>query len=284
MSKQNLIDVQQSLSSIEDELCSFLATLKAQAIHCQDVPQFERGATLPETITPTKLQLTAAQLLTACIKPQPVFKYKHNLPKRLAGLIHLTATQSEYDKAVKLVNDINQLREELIASVLEHEPNYRKRASLTRALFPDILYQTYTRKIPLLPYDTEKVSMSWCPQQGAVKRLPTEEARQLVEGFNANAPVWQAQKHLARLEDARNVYKISNVRVHPQANIKFASKDKDKYPSQMRKVHSPFIALTGPNTKIEFTPLNAFTESKDLAPILKQYKPLIEGTCLVYRE
>lgn len=276
-------EIYMQFEELSDELIEAFAVLRVVQHIVQDVPQFDRGEKLPDVIEPTPKPFSLFQTLNACVKPQAVFQAEKNLPKRHAGIVQLQATEREYLDIAKLVEKQSQLRDEIVHRMLELEPSSRKRASLTKKLFPGILYQTLHRKIPLAPFNARSVLLSWCTEQKSIKRLSKEQARSIIDGINATAPEWQAQRNLARLDEIENIFKATNVRVHPQAVITFESEE-GKADWVTRKVHSPIIVLTDSAEPVRFNRLGVFKKSDEERHWLKAYKPLVEGSSLVYKE
>ncbi|XAG09814.1 hypothetical protein NM432_19515 (plasmid) [Vibrio metschnikovii] len=93
-----------------------------------------------------------------------------------------------------LTSEINHLRSVIINFSAEKDTEYRKWVQLSKRLFPDTLYQTVHRKIPLLPATITHIDFSWCEQQKSIKKLSTEEAKSMLRRFDAATPPWQAEK------------------------------------------------------------------------------------------
>lgn len=268
---------------LSDEIIEAFAMLRVVQHIVQDIPQFDRGEKLPDVIKPTTQPFSLFQTLSACVKPQAVFQADKNLPKRHAGVVQFEATEREYQDIALLVERQSQLREFIVQEMLALEPNSRKRAALTKKLFPGILYQTLHRRVPLAPFDTTSVLLSWCTEQKSIKRLSKEQARAIVDGINATAPEWQAQKNLARFDEIENFFKVTNVRVHPQAVITFEN-DEGKADWITKKVHSPIIVLRNNTMPVRFNRLEPFEKDDTEHQWLKAYKPLVEGSSLVYKD
>lgn len=278
-------DLKHQLTTLQDELMHNLIDLRLVQKFIQDVPQFERGVPLPDVIKPEHIDVQISDILKACIEPQSVFQYQHNLPKRFAGIIQYQASRAQYDEVMKMVGGINDCRQKIIKLVISVEPSSRKRAALTKRLFPDILYQTLCRNISLAPHATHNIQFSWYEHGKGLKKLSTENAEAMVQHFNAAAPTWQALRNLQSLHDAPNAFKVTNVRVHPQAVINYIEDEYGKNTFETRKVHSPIIALVDNDSpiKIEHLPEYRSNHSDREHTILKDYRPIIEGTNLVYR-
>ncbi|EEX38533.1 DNA replication terminus site-binding protein [Vibrio metschnikovii] len=282
------IDIESTVMQLKDqeqELYNFLIALKLIQKHVQDVPQFQRGEALPPTIHAKRLDsMPLHEALRVSIEPQKVFEYPHNIPKRFAGLIQLEANEKEYEQAQALTHQINELRATIVNYIAEKETDYRKRARLSQRLFPDTLYQTVNRKIPLLPDTSTRIDFSWCEQQKSVKKLSTEQAVSMLQRFDANTPPWQAAKNMERLMNSASAYKVTNVRTHPQALVKYYNEETGEVFVETRKVHSPMIALIQSRQPMEVSPLPDFQENDKKHLLLKGYKPIVEGTCLYCKD
>ena len=259
------------LKEKEQELYHFLIALKLIQKHVQDIPQFQRGEALPSTIQIKQLDsMPLHEALRISIEPQKVFEYAHNIPKRFAGLIQLEANEKEYEQAQALTHEINELRATIVNYVTEQETDFRKRARLSKRLFPDTLYQTVNRKIPLLPATSTKIIFSWCEEQKSVKKLSTEQAASMLQRFDANTPPWQAAKNMERLMNSASAYKVTNVRTHPQALVKYYDEETGEVHIETKKVHSPMIALIQSRQPMEVSPLPDFQENDKKHLLLKE--------------
>lgn len=280
---QAVLDTFEHLTTLEAELNESLIQLKVIQHDTVDVPQFGRGEPLPDTIDVKPRKQGLAESIKLCTSPQYTHQYEHNLPKRIAGILQLQATSDEYDEIEKLTIKVNKTRTDIISKLVQLEPNSRKRAKLSRTMFPDVLYQTLSRKIPLLPYNPKTVLFSWCTKQKSIKKLSVELAEAIITNINAGCHPFQAQRNLNRLREVDTVYKVTEVRVHPQVVIKYYDCDSGKVKYETRKAHSPVIALTKSDQPIRYDRLTSFEHKDQEHNTLKAYKPLIEGTCLVYK-
>ncbi|MFL7013653.1 DNA replication terminus site-binding protein [Enterovibrio norvegicus] len=282
-SKLPIIEAYQRMENVNAEICELLFSFRVIQHVVQDIPQFERGAVLPDEIEVVSLKPKLAETLKWCIEPQPVHRFNINMPKRFAGVLQLQASIDEYRQVMKLVVESSLERDFIIKAMKDLEPNSRKRGALTKKLFPDILYQTLTRKVPIAPFGSTSVMFSWCEEQKSVKKLSIEQAKVIVEAINSSAPAWQAQKNINKLEEFDFVYKATNVRVHPQAVIKSTNTLTGQTNYMTKKVYSPVIVISDSNEPIRVETLKTFKASSNERHWLKGYKPLIEGSCLVYK-
>lgn len=259
-----------------------LASLELVQLHVNDVPQYARGEELPELIPVTSKYMGLETALSQGIDPQSVHQYNHNMPKRFEGIIQLVATKEQYQAIDKLIYQNTKLRKALVAGLKEAEPESRKRSALTRSLFPDILFQTLHRKIPLLNYDAQSITTSWCEDQVGMKKLETQEVDHLVEKWCATVDLWRANQMRRTVRDVDNVFKKTAIRVHPQAVVK-SIRDNGKAKYDTYKVHSPLIVLSPSQTPIRYVPLNDFVKVQKNHEVLKGYKQLIDGSCLYHK-
>ncbi|WP_428774876.1 DNA replication terminus site-binding protein [Vibrio sp.] len=263
------------------QLQSVLRQMPCVQLCVQEVPQFARDADLPAVIQPIGQSVSVDFALRQAVEPQQVFQYNHNLPKRFAGIIQLSATKRQYDAVAERVSDSTLLRKELVSKLNDYEPVSRRRSRLTKALFPDILFQTMMRRIPLAPFDTSSVSLSWCEEQKSLKKLSTDQALQFIDSYYKGVSDRLREQNRQRIESVTAVFKSTNVRVHPQLVYRHIVNDKACFTP--KKVHSPLIVLTSHSEPISFTALGPYTQSANEHRNLKGYKTLFPGTCLVYR-
>ena len=278
-------DILEKYKEIEASNTSIKNTLlKLQSVQhlVNDIPQFARGEPLPPTIEVKPKWMSVESTLMQCIEPQSVYRYTHNIPKRFEGILQLVATRAQYDSIARQVEVNNSLRKELVSGLKEVAPESRKRSELTRSLFPDILFQTLHRRIPLVPYDAKSLTASWCEEQIGLKKVKPDEAEHLVEKWCESIEPWKAFQLRNRLKEVQTVFKKTSIRVHPQAVLKTIKDDsRTKYITY--KVHSPLLVLTSSSEPVRYLGLENYTDEKKKHEVGRDYIPLIEGSCLYYK-
>lgn len=291
MGKFNIKTQWNNIEEIDNSLIDLLKALPVIQFKIQGVPQIERGDPIPSEIAPTELVMPVESAIELSVKPQRLFSTSINLPKRYEGIIQLQANEREYNEIIALTEQAWEARTELQSNLKDIEPNSRKRAALTKRLFPGILFQTIRRKVPVVDYNAHSVISTWCEGQSSLKKIGGDEAAAWVDRINKHVPEFQAEKNLLRLESVKAVYKKTEIRVHPLSLVKALSKqgsskglDKLKVKTKTHKTHSPIIALTESNTQIPYTALPIYSPNENAVhKTLKGYKPLVEGSCLVYK-
>jgi hypothetical protein len=281
--KIELLELMEEIKSTDAALISRLKSLHVVKMHIQDVPQFERGAVLPDLIEPTVIEPSLTKALSDAIEPQAVFSQNLNLPKRFEGIIQLKGDEAIHAKAMALAESSWEQRKYLQQRLIELEPLSRNRSKLTKSLFNGILFQTIRRRAPIAPFNTLGIRSSWCDGQKSIKKIDSDEAKSLVVGHNQGIPPWQAQININNIESATNIYKTTKVRVHPQSVLRYVD-DTGKVKCEPRKTHSPTIVISNTDTPISYVPLEKYDTTESYThEVLKNYRPLVEGTCLMYR-
>ena len=82
MEKGAILQRMEDIKKIDSQLITLLSELKLVQHHIQDIPQFPRGAKLPEAITPQQVNISKSRSIELCIKPQSAHSYTINMPKR----------------------------------------------------------------------------------------------------------------------------------------------------------------------------------------------------------
>lgn len=280
----SLCERMKKIESTDSQLIELLAKLPMIQYQVQDIPQFDRGETLPDIITPTPSQLSYIHALDACIRPQRVHSYKINMPKRFEGIIQFQASADVYEKVMKMAESSWQERKDLQAELIEAEPEARKRGRLTKQLYPGILFQTLRRRAPIAPFNTLGITSSWCDDQKGLRKVSPDEAISLIKAVNSSVPEWQAKRNQERIEAAPNIYKKTEIRVHPISILRYVNKQ-NKVQCDPKKTHSPIIVLTKTNSPINYVKLEQLDRTVSVQhSTMKNYKQLVENTCLYYRE
>ncbi len=283
MEKGAILQRMEDINKIDSKLITLLSELKLVQHHIQDIPQFPRGAELPEEITPQVVNLSKSRSIELCIKPQSTHSYTINMPKRFEGIIQLQATKLIYDEATHLSAQSWASRKELQQELILCEPESRKRAKLTKQLFPGILFQTLRRRAPLAPFNTLGVTTTWCDAQKSLKKIDPEEALSIINTINGGVPEWQAKKNIERIESAKTIYKKTEIRVHPVSVVRYKNEN-GLIQCDPKKSHSPIIVLTEQESPINYQKIGTHDRTVKVEhTLLKDYKPLVEGSCLVYR-
>lgn len=283
--KLHIRDIFESIETSNNSIKATLSNLPLIYLSVRDIPQFPRGEELPDVINVKPVSLALTTTLNQCISPQGVHRYTRNLPKRFEGIVQFMASESEYQEVARQVKLNTRLRKELVEELKALEPESRARSALTKKLFPDVIFQTLHRHIPLMPYDTKSITTSWCTEQVGLKKLQTNDAKHLVEKWCETVDYWRANQMRDRLKDAGNVYKKTRIRTHPQAVVKYLSED-GRALYQTCKIHSPLIILSPSAEQIRHEPLETYKKGASKSKphdVLKRYDQLIEGSCLYYR-
>ncbi len=280
--KYDIRDCVQLIESTNDEIMARLMEMQITQLHAVDVPQFPRGSELPKTINVEPIQSDMKALLEQAIMPQPVHSQMIALPKRLAGIIQLKSTKHDYQQLGQLVEFNSQTRKSFFGQLKAAEPNERKRANLSKKLFPDVLVQTVFRKIPLSPFNTHSVKLSWCQSQNSLRKLSQTDVGELTLQLQRSMDKWKYNEIAEKLAHITTLYKRTNVRVHPQAVVGYTHNGKKKHTS--KKVHSPIIVLSESDAPITYTPLEDHKQSDESASeLLVNYDTLLPGSCYVYK-
>lgn len=283
MEKGAILQRMEDIKRIDSQLIALLSELKLVQHHIQDIPQFPRGAKLPEAITPQQVNISKSRSIELCIKPQSAHSYTINMPKRFEGIIQLQASKLVYDQAIILSEQSWNCRKELQKELILCEPESRKRAKLTKQLFPGILFQTLRRRAPLAPFNTLGITTTWCDAQKSLKKIDTDEALSIINTINGGVPEWQARKNIERIESAKNIYKKTEIRVHPVSVVRYKNNN-GLVQCDPKKSHSPIIVLTEQESPISYQKIGTHDRTIQVQhSLLKDYKPLVEGSCLVYR-
>ncbi|MGR5296909.1 DNA replication terminus site-binding protein [Vibrio mediterranei] len=280
--KYDIRDCVRLIESTNDEILTRLMEMRLTQLHAVDVPQFPRGSELPKTINVEPIQPDLRTVLNQAIMPQPVHSQMIALPKRMAGIVQLQASEHEYQQLMELVEFNSQTRKSFFGQLKAAEPNERKRASLSKKLFPDVLVQTVFRKIPLSPFNTHSLKLSWCQSQNSLRKLSQTDVGELSRQLQRSMEKWKYNEIAEKLAHISTLYKHTNVRVHPQAVVGYTHNGKKRHIS--KKVHSPIIVLTESETPITYTQLENHTQSDDtVTELLVDYDTLIPGSCYVYK-
>lgn len=91
------------------------------------------------------------------------------------------------------------------------------------------------------------------------------------------------KKNMDKLDNLPSAYKITNVRTHLQAVVKYYNEKTGGY-SEIRKVYLPMIALMQSQRPIGVNSLPDFQKNDKKHCVLKGYKPVVERTCLYYKQ
>lgn len=282
--KGSLCDRMEGIIDTDTQLIDALTKLPMIQCEIQDIPQFERGEALPDLITPVITKLSQTRVLEVCVRPQHVYSYNINMPKRFEGIIQLKACYDTYQKVLKLAESCWQQRKDLQAELIDVEPEARKRGKLTKQLFPGILFQTLRRRAPIAPFNTLGITTSWCDEQKGLKKIGPDEALSLIRTLNSSVPEWQARRNQERIENAPNIYKKTEIRVHPISVLRYVNEE-GKVQCDPKKVHSPIIVLTDSDRPVSYVKLDELDRTVKVEhSTMKSYKPLVDNTCLFYRE
>lgn len=281
--KTSLCDLMEGIVDTDSKLIEALSKLPMIQCEIQDIPQFERGEALPDLITPVSTKLSQSRVLEVCVRPQHVYSYNINMPKRFEGIVQLKACSETYQKVLNLAESCWRQRKDLQAELIEVEPEARKRGKLTKQLFPGILFQTLRRKAPIAPFNTLGITTSWCDEQKGLKKIGPDEALSLIRTVNSSVPEWQARRNQERIENAPNIYKKTEIRVHPISVLRYVNEE-GKVQCDPKKVHSPIIVLAETDSPVSYVKLNELDRTiKVEHSTMKGYKPLVDNTCLFYR-
>ncbi|WP_277432043.1 DNA replication terminus site-binding protein [Vibrio sp. 1180_3] len=261
-----------------------LKELKPIKTSVQSLPQFPRGAKLPDEIKPKIEFISSFAALQLAIEPQNVNDHLINLPKRYEGIVQLYGNDDQHYSIARLIDKNSQLRKLFFKKLKAIEPESRKRASLTSILFPNVLMQTLHRLIPLTPMNTYRVRSSWCESQSGLKKMTKEEVLAFVKHYFRNLEDWQIKEQELKVATAKNIYKRSNVRLHPQYVVAYDDGNKKRHIA--KKSHSPLIIITNSLLPLDYLSLQRYKADESEFKThrkLEEYKSLIEGTCLVHK-
>jgi hypothetical protein len=279
-----LLQKMEEINSTDTKLIKALSELDVVQCKIQDIPQFQRGEALPTLITPTPTKLSPSRVLDLCVRPQMAYSYNINMPKRFEGVIQFQAEPEDYEAIIEIADSSWKQRKELQKHLIEVESNERKRGKLTKQLYPGILFQTLRRRAPIAPYNTLGITTSWCDEQKGLKKIGPDEALALIKTVNSSVPDWQARRNQERIESAPNIYKKTEIRVHPISVLRYIN-EHGKVKCDPKKVHSPIIVLSESTDPIQYSKLEELDRSiKVEHSIMKGYKPLVDNTCLFYRK
>lgn len=285
--KSELQDILKEIDCSARELKSTMDNMDVKSCDFWSLPQVPRGTKLEVNYHAEHVECDVTSMLHNAIFPQSAHQHTMNQPKRYLGYIEYHGSESEYEFISEIVEQNYSAKKRFINCLIKAEPDWRKRAEISKSLLGDTLIQTFNRRIALAPYHTIKIKQSWCNTNKAMNKLDKAKVIATIRRKMVDESEAAVETMIDAIHAEPFVYKIGNVKPHPIHNFNSISPETNKQViGRANRSHSPIIIINPTSAgKVVYVPLLPYEKEVISRPETTKYdfKPIIPGLAFYKR-